>query len=73
MTNTTGTQQPAQVPEGATQAGEKREGWRGAPTLGRDSLFVWTERMLKALERGNDKRKWHTLTDSRAQRDSQPD
>ena len=27
------------------------------------SCMVWTQRMLQALERGNDSRKWHTLID----------
>jgi RNA-directed DNA polymerase len=31
--------------------------------LSPNSLLVWTERMLAALERGNDGRQWHTLID----------
>lgn len=63
MTDTTGTQRPAQVPAKATRSGEGA-GWQwGTLTLSEDSLLVWTQRMLKALERGNDKRKWHTLID----------
>ena len=63
MTDTPQRQTPVQVPERATHTGSSR-GWQwGTLTLSQDSLLVWTERMLMALERGNDKRKWHTLID----------
>ena len=35
----------------------------GTLSLSHESLLVWSARMLEALERGNDKRKWHTLAD----------
>lgn len=56
-------QTPPPVPEKATRVGGSR-GWQwGTLALSQESLLVWTERMLEALERGNDKRKWHTLRD----------
>lgn len=61
--NMTGKQTPMPVPERATRIGDSR-GWQwGTLTLSQESLLVWTDRMLEALERGNDKRKWHTLND----------
>jgi len=58
VSDTTGTQTPRQVPSGATRRGESR-GWQwGTLTLSQESLLVWSERMLKALERGNDRRKY---------------
>lgn len=49
--------QPAGVPEGATQAGEIRVRWAWVePT-------VWTERMLAALEQGVKGGKWFSLMD----------
>ena len=61
--DTTRKQTPEQVPPAATRFGESRGGQRGTLTLSQESLLVWTERMLAALERGNDERKWHTLID----------
>jgi hypothetical protein len=56
--DTTRIQTPKPVPAAATRFGESREWQRGTLTLTQESLLVWTERMLAALERGNDKRKW---------------
>ena len=33
------------------------------PRLSQGSRLIWTERMIQALERGNDGRQWHTLID----------
>jgi RNA-directed DNA polymerase len=54
---------PSAVPEKATPDGEKRECLWGTPVLSRNSMLIWTEKMLAALGRGNDGRQWHTLTD----------
>jgi len=51
------------VPAGATRVGETRAWQWGTLTLSPNSLLVWTEKMLAALERGNDSRQWHTLID----------
>lgn len=59
----TGTQKPHPVPERATQCGETRERRCGTPQLSKNSMLIWTEPMLAALERGNDGRQWHTLID----------
>lgn len=63
MKDTTGNQTPEPVLETTTHSGEEREKETGTYCLSPDSFLVWTPRMLKALERGNDKRKWHTLID----------
>jgi RNA-directed DNA polymerase len=59
----TGIPTPEQVRENATRSGEARERQRETLVLSPNSLLVWTERMLAALERGNDGRQWHTLID----------
>ncbi len=60
---TAGIHQPQSVPAGATRCGDSR-GWQwGTLTLSQESLLVWTEPMLRALETGNGGRKWHTLID----------
>jgi RNA-directed DNA polymerase len=59
--NSTPTPQP--VPEKTTHCGETRKWQWGTLTLSLNSLLVWTEPMLAALERGNDGRQWHTLND----------
>lgn len=48
---------PAEVPEGAKQAGEIRDRWDWVEPS------VWTERMLTALERGVKGSKWFSLVD----------
>ena len=56
-------QKPPPVPKRATRGGEARENQRGTPMLSSNSLLLWTNPMLEALERGNDGRQWHTLID----------
>jgi len=63
VNETTRSQRPPQVPTGATRGGENRELQWETLKLSKESLLVWSERMLEALRRGNDKRKWHTLAD----------
>lgn len=63
MSETTRKATPQPVSEGATRCGEEREPQQKKPKLSSESLLVWSKRMLEALERGNDKRKWHTLAD----------
>ncbi len=50
-------EEPAGVPERATQAGEKRDRWDWVEPS------VWTERMLTALEQGVKGGKWFSLVD----------
>ena len=50
-------EQPAPVPEGATQAGGVRVRWAWAEPA------VWSERMLEALEEGVKGGKWFSLID----------
>lgn len=57
MTNGRAEEQPAGVPETATQAGEIRERWAWVEPS------VWTERMLTALEAGVKGGKWYSLMD----------
>lgn len=59
----TGPPTPPEVPAKATRSGSSREQEWGTLRLSHDSAMVWTERMLAALERGNDARQWHTLID----------
>jgi RNA-directed DNA polymerase len=59
----TGQPTPPEVPEKATRSGSSRGLQWGTLRLSHDSAHVWTERMLAALERGNDGRQWHTLID----------
>ena len=50
-------EQPAAVPEGATQAGDIRARWAWVEPS------VWTDRMLEALEKGVKGGKWFSLID----------
>lgn len=54
---------PQPVPERATRCGSSRAYQWGSLVLSQDSALIWTDRMLAALARGNDERKWHTLID----------
>lgn len=65
-------QTPGAVPAGATPPGDSGQEQEATLPMSQGSRLIWTQRMLQALERGNDGRKWHTLIDSRAERDSQP-
>ena len=57
MTEGTTENEPAGVPETATQAGEIRDRWDWVEPS------VWTERMLAALEKGVKGGKWFSLID----------
>lgn len=58
-----GQRTPPPVPGKATRGGESRGLQWGTLWLSHDSCLVWSERMLAALERGNDGKKWHSLMD----------
>ncbi len=49
--------------ETATRGGESGAAQRGKLVLSPNSRLVWTEPMLAALARGNNRRQWHTLID----------
>lgn len=51
------------VPLGATHGADSREEHGENVRLSQGSRRVWTPRMLEALARGNEGRKWHTLID----------
>jgi RNA-directed DNA polymerase len=51
------------VSETATRGGESGAAQWGKLVLSPNSRLVWTEPMLKALEKGNEGRQWHTLID----------
>ena len=51
------------VPLGATRGADSLESSAEIVRLSQGSRRVWTERMLKALARGNEGRQWHTLID----------
>ena len=51
------------VPLGATRGAESLESCAEIVRLSQGSRRVWTARMLGALARGNEGRKWHTLID----------
>jgi RNA-directed DNA polymerase len=61
--NISGPETPSPVPAKATRGGESRGLQWGTLWLSHDSCLLWTERMLAALERGNDGKKWHSLID----------
>ena len=65
MTNRTasGYTQRRLVPLGATRGADSREPCAEIVRLSQGSRRVWTVRMLEALARGNEGRKWHTLID----------
>lgn len=54
---------PDAVPCAATPFGDSGEARVENPRLSQGSRLIWTERMIQALERGNDGRQWHTLID----------
>ena len=54
---------PETVPAKATPSGDKDHPREATARMSRGSCMIWTPRMLQALERGNDGRKWHTLID----------
>lgn len=51
------------VPERAIRGQDSGEAHGENVRLSQGSRQVWTDRMLKALERGNEGKKWHTLID----------
>jgi hypothetical protein len=53
-----GPQTPPEVPAKATRSGSSRWLQWGTLRLPHDSALIWTERMLEALERGNDNRQY---------------
>lgn len=57
------TPDPVPTETKATQSGSSRSLKWGTLWLSHDSAQLWTERMLQALERGNDGHSWHTLND----------
>ena len=56
-------QTPGAVPAGATPPGDSGQEQEATLPMSQGSRLIWTQRMLQALERGNDGRKWHTLID----------
>lgn len=54
---------PGAVPVKATPPGDKAHPPEVTVRMSIGSCMIWTQRMLQALERGNDGRKWHTLID----------
>ena len=54
---------PGTVPAKATPPGDKAHPPEKAARMSESSRKIWTRRMLQALGRGNDGRKWHTLID----------
>ena len=52
---------PEAVPARATPPGDKAHPPEATVRMSTGSCMIWTQRMLQALERGNDGRKWHTL------------
>ena len=58
-----GIRRPVPVSERTTRTGEVRGRQWGTLKLSPNSMRVWTDPMLAALERGNDGRQWHTLID----------
>ena len=52
---------PEAVPAKATHSGDKARPPEATLRMTTGSCMIWTQRMLQALERGNDGRKWHTL------------
>lgn len=56
-------QTPGAVPERATPPGDSDDPQEEYLRMSLGSCMVWTQRMLQALERGNEGRKWHTLID----------
>lgn len=54
---------PGAVPAKATLPGDKAHPPEATVRMSSGSCMIWTQRMLQALERGNDGRKWHTLID----------
>jgi RNA-directed DNA polymerase len=58
-----GQRTPPPVPAKATRGGDSRALQWGTLRLSHDSCLLWNERMLAALERGNDGKKWHSLID----------
>ena len=54
---------PETVPAKATPSGDSGGGQMVTLSVPQGSRTIWTQRMLQALERGNDGRKWHTLID----------
>jgi RNA-directed DNA polymerase len=54
---------PPPVSERAKPGGEGWENQRGTLVLSPNSMELWTNPMLAALERGNDGRQWHSLID----------
>lgn len=56
-------QTPGAVPAGATPPWDSGQEQEATLPMSQGSRLIWTQRMLQALERGNDGRKWHTLID----------
>ena len=54
---------PEAVPARATPPGDKAHPPEATVRMSTGSCMIWTQRMLQALARGNDGRKWHTLID----------